>query len=78
MLYSMKLRLFAAYITEWNKHAESYLCLKSSAIHLRSSTAECIKHALSKHQLQNFLISSNHLNILELLGEGESGMPHVV
>jgi len=73
-LYSVKFILVTACITEQNTPAESYLYLKSSAITLPSSSAEWINHALSKHQLQNFVISNNRLNILELIGEGKSGM----
>lgn len=61
-------------IAEQNTPAESncnYLLLRSSVIEVPSSSAETINDALTKHRLQNFMISNNRLKILELLGAGE-------
>ena len=58
-------------VTEHDTSPESSLTLRSDIMEQSSSYANTINNAFTKHQLQNFVISSDCLRIFELLGGGK-------
>ena len=63
---------FTYYTTDHDAFAESYLTMQSGVMELPSShaNASAINNAFNEHQLQNFVISNDCLQVLELLGGG--------